>query len=99
MKFAHNVILSLQKFYNYITKKNTWLHIYLYIIYSQFVLLKSSHNFIHGFINPGFIIISSFLVNPGKVILTSFTENNIFGKYASRSYGPQLTNAEMLVKM
>ena len=33
------------------------------------------------------------------MIITLFKEGNIFGKYASLTYGPQLTNVEMLVKM
>ena len=32
-------------------------------------------------------------------IITTFKDDNIFGRYASLTYGPQLTNIEMLDKM
>ena len=32
------------------------------------------------------------------IIITLFKEDNIFGRYASLTYGPQLTNIEMLDK-
>ena len=33
------------------------------------------------------------------ILITLFKEDNIFGRYASLTYGPQLTNIEMLDKM
>ena len=33
------------------------------------------------------------------IIITLFKEDNIFGRYASLTYGPQLTNIYMLDKM
>ena len=33
------------------------------------------------------------------IIITLFKEDNIFGRYASLTYGPQLTNIQMLDKM
>ena len=33
------------------------------------------------------------------IIITLFKEDNIFGRYASQTYGPQLTNIQMHDKM
>ena len=34
--------------------------------------------------------------NNNIIIITLFKEDNLFGRYASLTYGPQLTNIEML---
>ena len=46
-----------------------------------------------------FVIIIIIIIIVIIIIITLFNEDTIFGRYASLTYGPQLTNIEMLDKM